>query len=239
METQTPPPTPSAEEVRDFIAGTPAVAPVELRIKPEDLGSAPAPEPVGPKTPVLPADQTFAKDAGAQSDVAEKLLITSSFEFKLAEIEPTMLEKETFLEAVVLEDAPVLLKFKLPGWKLDFQVRTRNNVEQTAIFQALDYEQKQDKILNTGHFLTRMQYYVAAFQLVAMGDRMYPMLKLPDNATPEQASTILSAYVAQNFEKMPVPKWQLIVAAMRFFDLKIAFLTNALIRPEDFSKPAG
>ncbi len=221
-------------EVSDFLNNqTPDLTRgVDLKLP---VDPAPAPE-VQPPAVVIPPDSTFDPKAPTQQQAAESL-VDKEVEFSLSDISPTEREKSEFLTAM-LNDETFVLQFSLPGLKdVPVVVNTRNNAQQALVFEILALDQKEQRVTNTMTYLSWLQYYDASLRLVSFGSRKYGPVKLDGESLAKDAAR-LRAYATDHFLPMPVAKWKLVAAAIRFFDLKLAAMTNSLIA-RDFSQPAG
>ena len=157
-------------------------------------------------------------------------------------IEVTESEKSVYLRALLNED-DVVFNIALCGSKFNVSLKSRNTFEQQIVYLAANKDLEEEIIPNDSvNYLLQTQKYAAAMMLKAIngnpsaftadvnqavGDTEYLRVQDAIKILRERRKVI---------DKMPIPKWSLILNALRIFEGKLAILATEVVN-EDFWNP--
>ena len=157
-------------------------------------------------------------------------------------IEVTELEKSIYLRALLNED-DVVFNIQLCGGKFNVSLKSRNTFEQQVVYLAANKDLEEEIIPNDSvNYLLQTQKYAAAMMLVGVNGTPSAFVADVNKATGDteylrvQNAIEILRERRKVIDKMPIPKWSLILNALRIFEGKLAILATEVVN-ENFWNP--
>lgn len=157
-------------------------------------------------------------------------------------IEVTELEKSIYLRALLNED-DVIFNISLCGGKFNVSLKSRNTFEQQVVYLAANKDLEEEIIPNDSvNYLLQTQKYAAAMMLVGVNGTPSAFVADVNKATGDteylrvQNAIEILRERRKVIDKMPIPKWSLILNALRIFEGKLAILATEVVN-ENFWNP--
>jgi hypothetical protein len=183
--------------------------------------------------------------AAALQDVEPRL----SWEVKnpvLGKIQITELERDLFIKAMFND---VALEWQIrvqPEWD-PILVRSLNDFETDAIYRAVSMDQKEEiERLGTAaptmsllsQLNTRVQGYAVCMHIVEIPGKSFPVVRFEGDNLPtlDDAAQQIRDRHKKLFQNMHPPRYNLLLNAIRIFDIKLNYCNTALANG-DFIKP--
>lgn len=145
-------------------------------------------------------------------------------------------EKDMFIKAV-LNDTQFYTVSKILGGKLNIEVKSRTMYTDKLVFEALNYDEQNKKIVGLDSMLYRLQMYVAACQLKSYGNKNVE-LNLDHTKSFEENYEILNKHVDNVLAQIPAHIWSAIVMGIRIHEYKSKLCMDNL-NNENFWESAG
>jgi len=195
--------------------------------EPEDIQEEPEVK-EEPKIKVK-ADETFDENpASVDSIMREVLADTES-------VEITATDKNKYLKAV-LNDVPVELDVSLCGGQLKTKIRSRTSWEQTCLYAALQKDQDEGVVKDLASVIIQLQKYGCAIMLLSVNNKAFSNEKIDKDMSISDAIDKLRKLRVEKIEPLSMPKWGLLLNALRLFEGKLAKMGTACLN-EDFWEP--
>jgi hypothetical protein len=188
----------SPEEVKDFLSGS-LQQPDALAAEAED---APAPEPVDPWTLQHPVH---------------------------GEVTVSLFERDLYLKAA-LRDEAITWPIVMPGNDNIIKVRSLTQFEEEAAERAAIHDKQKDEWLSINSTAARLQGYLVLMRVVEVGGKSITPVKFDPDDLPtldEGADRIVEAHNLR-YLKTHGPRYQLMLSAVRLFDVKMGMCNSAL-----------
>jgi hypothetical protein len=160
-----------------------------------------------------------------------------TFEEKLPDlgtIDVTDLEKDLYIKAL-LNDTTFRLTVE-PFDTVKITVRSRTMGEEDFIYQCLKTEREKGEIIGIEGYYTRLQYYIASFQVEKFGNTSMLFQRPTGNFTAQHKA--LKKHVDDTYGNVHRVKWNAITMAVRMFDAKEK-ICNDNLRKQNFWPTAG
>lgn len=177
-------------------------------------------------------DTTFRLDDNRLKDA----IITNQ------KIDVTPEEKSTYLRAL-LHDTDISLPISLCSGHFTVVLKSRSTFEQQIVYLAANKDLEEEIIPNDSvNYMLQTQKYAAAMMLVSINGK--PSEFIADTNKAEGDTEYVRVQNAINIlrerrkfiDKMPIPKWSLVLNALRIFEGKIAILSAEVVN-ENFWTP--
>lgn len=157
-------------------------------------------------------------------------------------IDVTPEEKSTYLRAL-LHDTDISLPISLCSGHFTVVLKSRSTFEQQIVYLAANKDLEEEIIPNDSvNYMLQTQKYAAAMMLVSINGK--PSEFVADTNKAEGDTEYVRVQNAINIlrerrkfiDKMPIPKWSLVLNALRIFEGKIAILSAEVVN-ENFWTP--
>lgn len=157
-------------------------------------------------------------------------------------IDVTPEEKSTYLRAL-LHDTDISLPISLCSGHFTVVLKSRSTFEQQIVYLAANKDLEEEIIPNDSvNYMLQTQKYAAAMMLVSINGK--PSEFIADTNKAEGDTEYVRVQNAINIlrerrkfiDKMPIPKWSLVLNALRIFEGKIAILSAEVVN-ENFWTP--
>ena len=147
-------------------------------------------------------------------------------------------EKALYLKAA-LNDAILYWDVPLLHGRLKAKCRSLNHYEVDVIFRAIRLDEADGLIQFEEQRFSRIQWYTACMQVVAIQDKsMSPLTLEPsDPGQMDEDARKLRIHYDKTYRHLSSPRWAQMLTAMRVFAIKEKLCNDALAN-EDFWKPA-
>jgi hypothetical protein len=152
-------------------------------------------------------------------------------------VEVTEDEKDRYHKAILF-DTPFSTTISFPKLQLDIEIKSLTNLEREVMFEALEKKRKDANIQDVGTFLTWVQYFSIALQLVKFNGEKPEGFKPISEELKENRVAALEKIVENTIMKYNTVKTSVLVSAHRAFEEKQAKLASAVLDP-NFTIPAG
>lgn len=157
-------------------------------------------------------------------------------------IDVTPEEKSTYLRAL-LHDTDISFPISLCSGHFTVVLKSRSTFEQQIVYLAANKDLEEEIIPNDSvNYMLQTQKYAAAMMLVSINGK--PSEFIADTNKAEGDTEYVRVQNAINIlrerrkfiDKMPIPKWSLVLNALRIFEGKIAILSAEVVN-ENFWTP--
>jgi hypothetical protein len=145
-------------------------------------------------------------------------------------------EKDMFIKAV-LNDTQFYTVSKILGGRLSMEVKSRTMYTDKLVFDSLNFDEQNKKIVGIDSMLYRLQMYVAACQLKSYGNKNVE-LHLDYTKTFDENYIILNQHVDKVLSQIPTHVWSAIVMGIRIHEYKSKLCMDNL-NNENFWESAG
>jgi hypothetical protein len=145
-------------------------------------------------------------------------------------------EKDMFIKAV-LNDTQFYTVSKILGGRLSMEVKSRTMYTDKLVFDSLNFDEQNKKIVGIDSMLYRLQMYVAACQLKSYGNKNVE-LHLDYTKTFDENYIILNQHVDKVLSQIPAHVWSAIVMGIRIHEYKSKLCMDNL-NNENFWESAG
>jgi hypothetical protein len=145
-------------------------------------------------------------------------------------------EKDMFIKAV-LNDTQFYTVSKILGGRLSMEVKSRTMYTDKLVFDSLNFDEQNKKIVGIDSMLYRLQMYVAACQLKSYGNKNVE-LHLDYTKTFDENYVILNQHVDKVLSQIPAHVWSAIVMGIRIHEYKSKLCMDNL-NNENFWESAG
>jgi hypothetical protein len=154
----------------------------------------------------------------------------------IGEVAVSDYEKDMFIKAV-LNDTQFYTVSKILGGRLSMEVKSRTMYTDKLVFDSLNFDEQNKKIVGIDSMLYRLQMYVAACQLKSYGNKNVE-LHLDYTKTFDENYVILNQHVDKVLSQIPAHVWSAIVMGIRIHEYKSKLCMDNL-NNENFWESAG
>ena len=154
----------------------------------------------------------------------------------IGEVTVSDYEKDMFIKAV-LNDTQFYTTSKILGGRLNIEVKSRTMYTDKLVFDALNYDEKTEKIAGVDSMLYRLQMYVAACQLKSYGKKNVE-LHLDPSKSFDENYVKLNDHMDTVLSQIPSHVWAAIVMGVRIHEYKSKICMDNL-NNENFWVSAG
>ena len=189
-------------------------------------------EPVEEEEPVgreIPKNPMFDENPASVDEVMREALTDTDA------VELTHSDKMSYLKAV-LNDVPVILDIPLCDGAINISIRSRTTWEQTCLYSAVKKDQEEGIIVDLSSVIIQLQKYGCILMVKSINDDPFPYLELDEKEPLEEAVEKLREKRQKEIETMSMPKWTIMLNALRVFETKIAQMGTVCLN-ENFWKP--
>ncbi len=154
----------------------------------------------------------------------------------IGKVEVSQLEKDMFMKSI-LNDSPYTTVSEVLCNKLSVTVTSRTMYTDKLIFEALNKDEADRKVIGLDGLMQRLQMYVAAIQVRNYGKKNTE-LTINSNDTFEVNYEKLQTHLAKFYNDTPVHIWAALVLAVRIHEYKSKICMDNL-HNENFWESAG
>ena len=178
--------------------------------------------------PPIPVQDDF--DTKPYSDMFSALVSD------IGKVEVSQLEKDLFMKSI-LNDSPYTTVSEVLCNKLYVTVSSRTMYTDKLIFDSLNKDEADKKVIGLDGLIQRLQMYVAAIQVKGYGKKNTD-LTVNSNDTFEVNYNKLQEHLAKFYNDTPVHIWAALVLAVRIHEYKSKICMDNL-HNENFWESAG
>jgi hypothetical protein len=180
----------------------------------------------------VPRSKTFDENPASVDSIMREAL-TDNVDL----IEITEKDKTAYLKAV-LNDQPVILDIQLCNKQFSISIRSRTAWEQTCLYAAVKRDQDSGIVEDLASVIIQLQKYGCALMLKNINEDPFSDLKLDIDEGLEKCVESLKKYKDEKVEALSMPKWGLLLNALRVFESKLSRMGTECLN-ENFWEPAG
>ena len=133
----------------------------------------------------------------------------------------TEVDKTSYIKAM-LNDKPVILDIPLCNEQLSVSIRSRTAWEQTCLYAALKRDQDNMVMTDLASVIIQLQKYGCALMLLKVNGSPFSDLDLKQEDGLDKCVDLLIEYKDSKIEKLSMPKWALLLNALRIFESKLS-----------------
>lgn len=179
----------------------------------------------------VPVDKTFDEQLSSVDSIMREVLVNSDT------VDITDSDKRNYIKAV-LNDVPVELELALCGGSIKTKFRSRTSWEQTCMYAALKKDQDDGIVADLASVVIQLQKYGCCIMLQSVGDKVFSKEGISEDVSIDDAITKLRQLRMEKVEVLSVPKWGILLNALRLFEAKLAKMGTECVN-EDFWEPVG
>lgn len=176
-------------------------------------------------------DKTFDEKLSSVDSIMREVLVNSDT------VDITDSDKRNYIKAV-LNDVPVELELALCGGSIKTKFRSRTSWEQTCMYAALKKDQDDGIVEDLASVVIQLQKYGCCIMLQSVGDKVFSKEGISEDTSIEDAIAKLRQLRMEKVEVLSVPKWSILLNALRLFEAKLARMGTECVN-EDFWEPVG
>ena len=197
----------------------------------ETFGSESSEETGSTEEREVPRSTTFDSDPSSVDSIMREALASQD------QIEVTEKDKIAYLKAV-LNDKPVILDVNLCMGKLSVDIRSRTAWEQTCLYAAVKEDQDKGIVTDLASVIIQLQKYGCALMVQSVNNTPFSTLELNIEDGLEACITKLRDQKNKTVEVLSIPKWSLMLNALRVYETKLSQLGTECLN-ENFWEPVG
>jgi hypothetical protein len=195
---------------------------------PEPASDEPEEEPEPDRE--IPRSKTFDENPDSVDSIMREALTD------MDTVIVSMEDRTNYLKAV-LNDEPVILTIGLCADQFMTEIRSRTAWEQTILYAAVKKDQDAGLVSDLSSVIIQLQKYGCALMLKNVNGKPFSDLHLKEADGLDTCLEQLQKYRVDKIESLSMPKWTLLLNALRTFETKIARMGTECLN-ENFWKPA-
>ena len=192
--------------------------------------SEPEEEPVK-KDINVPKDKTFDEKPESMDSIMREAMSSDPDLVKLED------EDKTAYIKAVLNDKPVILETVMCNDQMKVKIRSRTSWEQTCMYAALKQDQEEYLVTDLATVIIQLQKYGCALMVTEVNGSLFSDLELDQKDGLEESVKKLKAYKDEKIEVLSMPKWALLLNALRVFESKLSRMGTECLNA-NFWEPA-
>ena len=177
----------------------------------------------------VPVDPPYAPDVDSVDTVMREALVNTDG------VVVTDSDKRDYIKAV-LNDVPVTLGVSLCGGAMTTTIRSRTSWEQTCIYAAIQKDQEEEIVKDLASVVMQLQKYGCALMLKTVNGTAFSESSITEDMSVSDAVVKLRKLRQDKIENLSVPKWSLLLNALRIFEGKLAEMGTQCLN-DDFWEP--
>jgi len=175
-------------------------------------------------------DKTFDENPSKVDAIMSEVLIDTQ------KVDITVTDRQGYLKAV-LNDMPVKLDVELCAGQIKYKIRSRTSWEQTCLYAALQKDQEEEIVKDLASVVIQLQKYGCVLMVESINGTLFSKETIPQEMSVEDAVERLRTLRREKIEPMSMPKWGLMLNALRLFESKLAKMGTECLN-ENFWEPA-
>ncbi len=181
--------------------------------------------------PEVKRDTTFDDNPAGMDSIMREVMIDTQ------EVDITHSDKTKYLKAV-LNDAPVVLDIELCAGQIVTEIRSRTSWEQTCLYATLQKDQEEGVVKDLASVIIQLQKYGCCLMMQKVDEKVFSTESIPESCSIPEAIEKLRALRIEKIEPLSMPKWGLLLNALRLFETKLAQMGTECLN-ENFWEPAS